>query len=144
MQIRLIELGYLAGEANGKFNNGTLLALMSFQKRHLSYSDGVAGTETLDVLFSGKTRKNNVAMGVVGVTLRFGDNSPAVKALQNRLNNLGYYHGAINGDFGNNTLNGVTSFQSLNGIKADGIAGAATLEAIFSPDAPTYVQAVGR
>ena len=43
MQLRLIELGYLAGEATGKFNNGTLLALMSYQKRHINYADGVAG-----------------------------------------------------------------------------------------------------
>ncbi len=141
MQIRLIELGYLAGEATGKFNNGTLLALMSYQKRHINYADGCAGIETLDALFYGNSRKVNTALGVVGVTLRFGDNSPAVKALQNRLDSLGYYNGAINGDFGNNTLNGVTNFQALNGLKADGVAGAATLEAIFSPDAPTYAQA---
>ena len=142
MQIRLIELGYLAGEPTGKFNNGTLLALMSFQKRHINYADGVAGVETLDALFYGKARKNNMPMGVVGVTLQFGDNSPAVKALQNRLDSLGYYNGAVNGDFGNNTLNGVTLFQTLNGLKPDGVAGAATLEAIFSPDAKTYAQAV--
>ena len=80
-------------------------------------------------------------MGVVGVTLQFGDNSLAVKALQNRLDSLGYYNGAVNGDFGNNTLNGVTLFQNLNGLKPDGVAGTATLEAIFSPDAKTYAQA---
>ena len=144
MQLRLIELGYLAGEATGKFNNGTLLALMSYQKRHINYADGVAGYETLDALFYGKSRKNNIAMGVVGVQLQFGDNSPAVKALQNRLNSLGYYNGAINGDFGNNTLNGVTNFQSLNGLRPDGVAGTATLEAIFDPNAKTYAEAAGR
>ena len=137
----MIELGYLAGEPTGKFNNGTLLALMSFQKRHINYSDGVAGVETLDALFYGSARRMNTAMGVVGVTLQFGDNSPAVKALQNRLDSLGYYNGAINGDFGNNTLNGVALFQNLNGLKPDGVAGTATLEAIFSPDAKTYAQA---
>ncbi len=143
MQLRLIELGYLAGEATGKFNNGTLLALMAYQKKHINYADGVAGTETLDALFYGTSRKVNTALGVVGVTLQYGDNSPAVKALQNRLDSLGYYNGAVNGDFGNNTLVGVTNFQSLNGLKADGIAGTSTLEAIFSPDAKTYSQVSG-
>ncbi len=143
MQTRLIELGYLAGEATGKFGNGTLMAVMTYQKRNLSYSDGVVGAETLEALFYGNSKKQNMPTGVAGVTLQIGDNSIAVKALQYRLDTLGYYNGAVNGDFGNNTFNGVTLFQSLNGLKADGVAGPATLEAIFDPEARTYTQAGG-
>ena len=142
MQDRLIELGYLTGESNGKFNNATEAAVRAFQKRHTSTSDGIAGKETLDKLFARNAKKTTTPSGVLGVTLHQGDELPeAIKALQTRLKALGYYTGVVNGNFGNNTENAVTLFQSLNGIKADGIAGTATLEKIFAQDALTYRQA---
>ncbi len=142
VQDRLIELGYLAGEANGKYNNATEAAVRAFQKRANSTSDGIAGKETLDKLFARNARITTTPSGVVGVTLHAGDEQPdAIKALQTRLKALGYYNGVINGNFGTNTENAVTLFQSLNGIKADGVAGTATLEKIFAQDALTYKQA---
>ncbi len=56
-----------------------------------------------------------------------GDN---VLKLQARLCDLGYYQGALDGSFGAGTSNAVASFQSANGLDADGIAGSATLAAL--------------
>jgi hypothetical protein len=46
-------------------------------------------------------------------TLTFGMRGPAVKALQQRLHNLHYYVGPINGYFGWDTLEGVWAFKEV-------------------------------
>ena len=141
MQDRLIELGYLAGESNGKFNNATEAALKAFQKRHTKTSDGVAGYETLNALFSRKARSTSVASGITGVSLAYGDNNSAVKALQTRLKSLGYYKSVVNGNFGTQTEAALRTYQNYNSLLADGKAGSGTLEALFSPEALTYKDA---
>lgn len=61
----------------------------------------------------------------------------AVKNLQTRLNYLGYSCGSVDGKYGANTENAVSSFQSACssrfGLAVDGIAGQATKEAIAYP-----------
>lgn len=59
----------------------------------------------------------------VGATLRYGNVNEDVKKLQTALKQLGYYTDAIDGSFGNNTLNAVKQFQRASGITADGIVG---------------------
>lgn len=59
----------------------------------------------------------------VGATLRYGNVNEDVKKLQTALKQLGYYTDAIDGSFGNNTLNAVKQFQHASGITADGIVG---------------------
>jgi peptidoglycan hydrolase-like protein with peptidoglycan-binding domain len=63
-------------------------------------------------------------------TLRSGDSGDAVAALQSRLQQLGYYSGAIDGIFGDGTEAAVREFQAARGLEVDGIAGAATREAL--------------
>ncbi len=141
MQDRLIELGYLAGESTGKFNNATEMALKAFQKRHTKYSDGVAGYETLDALFSRNARTTSVASGITGISLEYGDNSSAVKALQTRLKSLGYYKSVVNGNFGTQTEAALRTYQNFSGMVPDGKAGSGTLEELFSQMALTYKEA---
>ncbi len=138
MQDRLIELGYLAGESNGKFNNATEAALKAFQKRHTKTSDGIAGFETLDALFSRKARGTSVASGITGVVLIYGDNNSAVKALQTRLKSLGYYKSVVNGNFGPQTEAALLTYQIFNSLRADGKTESGTLEALFSQETLTY------
>lgn len=136
MQARLIELGYLAGSANGYFNEATESGVTAFQKRNVSYSDGIAGPLTLEKLYSSSARKASSVAGVVGVSLKKGmEGSPAVRALQSRLKELGYYTGSIDGDFGVSTEASVKAFQAQHGLKADGIAGDGTLNLLFSSSA---------
>ena len=66
-----------------------------------------------------------------------GSKGEPVERLQTRLQELGYYTGAIDGDFGGGTQRAVEVFQRQNGLDADGIAGQKTLAALYSDAAPT-------
>ena len=53
LQNRLIELGYLtAGSATGLYGNTTVLAVQTFQEYHGLPMDGIAGQETLKLIYS--------------------------------------------------------------------------------------------
>ncbi|MDO7787482.1 spore cortex-lytic enzyme [Desulforamulus aquiferis] len=64
-------------------------------------------------------------------TLRQGMKGEDVKQLQRNLGYLGYSVGKIDGIFGSKTLNTVKEFQWKNGLKADGIVGKQTSQAII-------------
>ncbi len=53
--------------------------------------------------------------------------SEAVRAVQKRLKELGYYNGSADGDFGPATEAAVKAFQKANGLSADGKVGKQTL-----------------
>lgn len=71
--------------------------------------------------------------------LRKGSKGQAVKDLQSRLYNLGYYKGEIDGKYGDGTRDAVRLFQTNNGLGTDGIVGAETREILFSAEAKPYV-----
>ena len=60
-----------------------------------------------------------------------GDSGSDVVKLQQALECLGYYDGAIDGDFGEGTEAAVKRFQAKRGMKDDGIAGASTIRILF-------------
>ncbi len=64
--------------------------------------------------------------------LKSGSSGEEVKALQNRLHELGYDSGEIDGIYGAGTKNAVKSFQKRNGLDADGMAGKETQKVLFS------------
>ncbi len=55
-----------------------------------------------------------------------------VKALQNRLTELGYYTGPISGNYQNKTIAAVKAFQTNNGFKASGVTDEQTWNAVFN------------
>ncbi|MDR3348279.1 MAG: C40 family peptidase [Acidaminococcales bacterium] len=79
--------------------------------------------------------KGRVALRHSGAALKFGMRGEPVEALQKRLQEAGYYRGAIDGIFGSATLNAVFMFQTVNGLTADGIVGADTIRTLNLPDA---------
>ncbi len=136
MQQRLIELGYLEGTATGTFNAGTQAAVIAFQKRNVSYYDGIAGPLTLSKLYSNTARRAAGAAATLGLSLKLGlENSDAVRTMQRRLKDLGYYAGVIDGDFGLATEQAVRSFQANNRLTVDGMAGESTLGVLYSNEA---------
>lgn len=52
------------------------------------------------------------------------------KQIQQRLKDLGYYSGSVDGIYGNATRNAVVAFQKANGLTADGVAGPKTIAAL--------------
>lgn len=69
-------------------------------------------------------------------TLQKGSKGDAVKELQLRLIELNYLSGSADGDFGGKTKSAVELFQKDAGLTVNGIADAATQEALFADDAP--------
>ena len=136
LQNRLIQLGYLGGRATGEYDDATRRAVMAFQKRTKGlYDDGVAGPETLRILYSDSARRASSVAASTGETLETGSEGSEVRALQARLKELGYYKGSVDGSYGESTRAAVTAFQRNNGLTADGRAGSATLNAIYSQTA---------
>ena len=62
--------------------------------------------------------------------LRLGDKGDGVQKLQSALKSLGYDIPTSDGRFGVGTRSAVTAFQKKNKIRADGVAGPATIRAI--------------
>ena len=145
VQKRLKELGYLKGTADGKFGTASVDALTAFQKRHGLTQDGVAGKTTQDLLFS------SLALPAAGevtpvptstpltpdnaIVIQIGTRGTEVLNLQKRLTELGYYTAKMDSDYKAADRDAVRSFQSRNGLKADGVAGYETQKVLYSTSA---------
>lgn len=68
-------------------------------------------------------------------TLQYGDSGDAVLSAQQRLTDLGYYHGKLSGDFLEGTQSAARRFQRLNGLRETGKLDGATWAQLFSPAA---------
>src|ERR1700760_3749507 len=68
--------------------------------------------------------------------LTVGMSGRDVRALQERLTQLKYFPGAVDGEFSQNTLEAVWAFQEAQGLSADGAVGPQTERALVSPHAP--------
>ena len=67
-------------------------------------------------------------------TYRQGSSGSAVRTIQTKLKNWGYYNGSVDGIFGSQTTEAVKYFQRKNGLTADGIVGPATMKALGMTD----------
>ena len=147
MQQKLKDLGYYGGAVTGSFGNVTWEAVRAFQRANGLTADGVAGQKTLEKLYatvsngtqdsaaSGSGSANTGAASDTTadttLTLKVGMSGDAVKQMQQKLKDLGYYTGSVTGSFGNVTWEGVRKFQKANGLTADGVAGPKTLAALY-------------
>lgn len=68
-------------------------------------------------------------------TLKLGDKGDAVKRLQQRLKDLGYLTGSVDGSFGQATEQAVRDFQAANGLTVDGKAGTRTQNVLYGSNA---------
>ncbi len=59
-----------------------------------------------------------------------GDTAANIRVVQQRLSNLGYYTGKVDGIWGTRTRTAVKNFQKAKGLVADGIVGAKTEKAL--------------
>ncbi len=138
LQNRLKELGYYTGEVDGQFGQGTALSVKLFQAQAGLTADGLAGTATLSALYNttAETYLPTPTPSPTPSLLSKGDQGGSVSQLQQRLKDLGYYNGEVDGDFGGATEEAVRLFQSQNDLEVDGVCGAATMAAVFASDAP--------
>ena len=142
LQEALIELGFLTGTADGQFGSGTEKAVISFQNRNNYPATGIMDANIQAFLYTG-TVKNaagekttvKTLSPVEGVSMKKGNKGFAVKALQERLIELGYLKGTASGTYDTDTIGAVRSFQKKNGLTSNGTADAATRQAIHSANA---------
>ena len=130
IQAQLNKKGCSVGTVDGIAGPATYNAVISFQNKNGLTADGQVGTATWDILFdtvSGGTTHTRILK--VTSPLMQGDD---VKAVQNKLNSLGYNCGTADGYYGNATRTAVISFQSAKGLTADGEVGPATWSALFN------------
>ncbi len=116
LQNKLKQWGYYKGSVDGVYGANTYSAVVRFQRKNGLKSDGVVGRQT----------KN--AMGISdGQRAKY---SKDVESAQRKLKQWGYYTGGVDGIYGSKTNNAVVRFQRKNGLKADGIIGPATRQAL--------------
>jgi cell wall-associated NlpC family hydrolase len=126
LQERLMDLNYLdLDESTQFYGPATEYAVELFQRQHELTQDGVAGPQTLDLLFSSEAKK---------YTLLEGTRGNDVDSLQRQLVDLGYLDKAT-GYYGSQTVEAVKAFQDRNNLTVDGKTGEQTLSLIYSPNA---------
>lgn len=145
VQKLLQDLGYKV-TVDGNFGMQTKEAVMAFQRNNSLKADGVVGSKTYRVLTSGSAKSADSEPASPRSTLSYGMTGIDVKELQTRLLALHYYTDKISGNYLTNTQNAVRWFQQVNGLTVDGVAGAATLAALYSVnavEAPSLLQPQG-
>ena len=133
LQRRLIELGWLSGSVTGTYDELTAAAVSAFQKKTKGlWEDGIAGPDTLRALYSSGAARGSNPVSTSKETLELGSEGAEVKQLQQKLKDLGYLSGSVDGKFGVATEAAVIAFQKNNNLTADGKAGTATLNKLYS------------
>ena len=132
VQTKLKAMGLYAGEITGNVGEKTEAAIKAFQKKYGLTADGIAGPQTLakiDAAYASSGASAS-ASSSSGSGLKLGSTGTAVRNLQQDLTALGYYWAEITGNFGSKTETAVKRFQEESGLKADGVAGTKTLNAL--------------
>jgi N-acetylmuramoyl-L-alanine amidase len=130
---KLAALGFLPeGEARGRpvedalFDDECDRAVREFQQRRGLMVDGVVGPATYRALDEARWQWGDRVLSHSGSRMLVGDD---VAALQQRLLDLGFDCGRIDGIFGRQTAQAVREFQRNVGIEADGTCGPVTYAA---------------
>ncbi len=112
-----------------------------FQAQHELDADGVAGEATRTALYA-QTAQTYIPTPAPTATpslLKKGDRNDAVRMMQERLKELGFYSGSVDGDFGGGTEEALRLFQRQHGLDVDGVAAQETFALLYSDDAKQVV-----
>ena len=143
LQERLIQLGFLTGEADGQYGKKTQAAVLSFHKLLLARAGGdpsqatgrSISAEDLEVLYADP-------FSFYVSDLKLDDQGDEVERLQSALIRLNYLDDKATGNFGENTLEAVKYFQKLNNLPVTGVADKATQDlaatATTAAERPAY------
>lgn len=91
-------------------------------------ADKASASSNTALIAQAEGMDEEIALSVA--VLRQGTKGGEVKEVQRRLKLWGYYNGSVDGVFGAGTKTAVAAFQKKNGLKADGVVGAATYKAL--------------
>jgi len=144
LQTKLKEHGFFSGSTTGYFGTKTQQAVIDYQTAHSLDVDGKAGPETLSSIMGDDFEISSEERVFTSSDMNAdypqpGDKGTAISSIQTRLKELEYYdYPSITGYYGPVTEKAVESFQSTNGLKADGIAGPETLNILNSENAKFF------
>lgn len=133
IQEALTELGFYYADVTGHYGRKTERAVLLFQRRHRLAQTGRCDAQTFERILSEADMdvpESDEEQAPFSGTMRQGDRGSAVRLLQERLTELGFYKGTITGSFGGLTKEAVRLFQRAHDLSSDGIAGPRTLEKI--------------
>jgi N-acetylmuramoyl-L-alanine amidase len=133
IRAKLAVLGLLTGgdplddPASAVFDAATDQAVRAFQQQRGITVDGVVGAKTYHALEEARWRLGDRILSYVPARLMAGDD---VATLQQRLLDMGFDCGRVDGLFGVETEHALRDFQRNVGIMADGTCGPATFKAL--------------
>lgn len=134
IRVKLASLGLLddvadvlADQPSAVFDSATDRAVRAFQQQRGLTVDGIVGPETYRSLDEARWRLGDRILSYIPGRLMAGDD---VAALQQRLLELGFDCGRVDGLFGVETAHALREFQRNVGIRADGTCGPATFKAL--------------
>lgn len=127
LQVGLRSHGLYQGPIDGIAGPGTTKAIRQLQKKAHITVDGVVGPQTRKAL--GRFARHRLGTR----QLEIGKEGWDVASLQFRLAEHGFPSGSFDGIFGPRVDGALRRFQAWAGLKADGVAGPATLRALVSP-----------
>ena len=132
LQHRLRQLEWYAGSITGTYAASTTRAVKGFQDRRKLAATGEVDRRTwakLVALTRTPTRAERHNILVAGpALLKSGSKGLAVRGLQARLKQIGWYSGAVTGSYGPVTTSGVRGFQAKRGIPVTGAVDQRTLD----------------
>lgn len=117
----------LADTPSAAFDSATDRAVRTFQQQRGITVDGIVGPQTYAALDEARWRLGDRILSYTPSRLLAGDD---VAALQQRLLDLGFDCGRVDGLFGAETGHALREFQRNVGIRADGTCGPATFKAL--------------
>ncbi len=141
VQTQLIALGFLSGSADGQYGSGTAAAMKAFQQMNGLTADGEGNPSTYAKLYSDDAlNSQGVKQGqsVPAYTnLRKGATGTMVIRLQQALVKLDYRL-TVTGTYDDATFEAVRSFQAINNLSVDGVAGKNTQALLYSGNAKKF------
>ncbi|MGB7251094.1 MAG: peptidoglycan-binding protein [Phormidesmis sp.] len=142
LQATLALLGFYQGTVDGSYGQATQDAVVQFQTAAGINADGVTGPSTWRKLLptpdevspvvsapAAPPTQNQSPTGGPPI-LRPNAEGSAVSQLQTELQELGYYSGAIDGGYGEETEAAVRQFQSDQQLEVDAVVGPSTWNAL--------------
>ncbi|WP_323736286.1 peptidoglycan-binding protein [Methanosphaera sp. ISO3-F5] len=115
--------GCYEGSIDGKFDSVTSNAVKEYQRILGLTVDGWVGSETCKSLHQYQSLSQD---------LKKGSNNVYVKLVQNRLKQLGYYTGTVDGLYGTLTFNSVKQYQAKHNLLQDGVVGKVTYKSLLT------------
>ena len=153
LQRSLRQLGYFNGNPTGYFGSSTKDAVIRFQQANRIIPNGVADSQTLGAITNALGNQNSYTSQnsypdqdsytsqnpypdknsdclTADNDICLGERSRRVAAVQERLQQLGFFQGSVNGYYDSRTRDAVVQFQQSQQIAATGVINYQTWQAL--------------